>query len=259
MTKHHAHTNGDDHSLERAALRLDGLEIYAVVGALQAGTSVAMIQDLGEFEPTPAAESASLMTVSATELIHFAFLIFGVAATLGGIYATVIFALCSLYGKTALGMNRDRMYDCFMQATGQQRFRAFQAFTTSLLLFCVQARTLLPVVVVCSLTPLTLSSIVGGLPATAAAASAASPDAASETATATTTTISSFNFLGLTHSLTHSLAHSRARSLLLLECAFATLADWICAGRHAIWLEDPSAVSSSGDDRCDHHDFSWAS
>ena len=144
MTKHHVHTNQDDHSLERAALRLDGLEIYAVVGALQAGTSVAMMQDLNGFEATPSAESASLTTVLATELIRFAFLICGVAATLGGIYATVIFALCSMYGKTALGMHRDRMYDYFMQATGQQRFRAFQAFTTSLLLFCVQARTCLP-------------------------------------------------------------------------------------------------------------------
>ena len=128
----------DDHSLERAALRLDGLEIYAVVGALQAGTSVAMMQDLGELTPS-GDEGVSLMTVAfATELIRFAFLICGTAATLGGIYATVIFALCSLYGKTALGMNRDKMYEYFMQATGQQRFRAFQAFTTSLLLFCVQ-------------------------------------------------------------------------------------------------------------------------
>ena len=30
--------------LDRCALRLDGLEVYAIVGALQAGTSMQMIQ-----------------------------------------------------------------------------------------------------------------------------------------------------------------------------------------------------------------------
>ena len=66
------------------------------------------------------------------------FLISGTAAALGGIYATVIFALCSLYGKTALGLNKDQMYEYFMSETVPQRRRAFKAFTASLLIFCIQ-------------------------------------------------------------------------------------------------------------------------
>ena len=128
--------------LERSALRLDGLEVYAVVGALQAGTSVAMMQEVG----IAVAETVANSTSSAEQVpvdyvqnvISICFLLCGTAAALGGIYATIIFALCSLYGKTALGMDRDHMYTYFMNKTGPHRFRAFNAFTNSLLLFCIQ-------------------------------------------------------------------------------------------------------------------------
>ena len=120
-----------DQSLERASLRLDGLEVYALVGALQAGTSVAMMQEVtigGNGEDGYYFDT----------ILQASFLLCGTAATLGGIYATIMFALCSLYGKTALGMNRDDMYEYFMKKTGPYRMRAFNAFTTSLLLFCFQ-------------------------------------------------------------------------------------------------------------------------
>ena len=119
----------DDQSLARASLRLDGLEVYALVGALQAGTSVAMLQEVKVGGP----EDATLDTI-----LPALFLLCGTAATLGGIYATIMFALCSLYGKTALGMDRDDMYAYFMKKTGPYRMRAFNGFTTSLLLFCCQ-------------------------------------------------------------------------------------------------------------------------
>lgn len=120
-----------DQSLERASLRLDGLEVYALVGALQAGTSVAMMQEV------TIGDNGEDLYFFDTILQAF-FLLCGTAATLGGIYATIMFALCSLYGKTALGMNRDDMYEYFMKKTGPYRMRAFNAFTTSLLLFCFQ-------------------------------------------------------------------------------------------------------------------------
>jgi predicted ABC-type exoprotein transport system permease subunit len=49
-----------------------------------------------------------------------------------GIYATVVFCLCILYGKTALGLERDEEYFLFMENTGLQRFRALQAFSYGL-------------------------------------------------------------------------------------------------------------------------------
>ena len=106
----------DDQALERASLRLDGLEGYAIVGALQAGTSVAMMQ-----AGSALSGSSSELVLSVDAVLSGGFLLCGTAASLGGIYATVMFALCSLYGKTALGMNRDAMYQHFMQKTGPHR------------------------------------------------------------------------------------------------------------------------------------------
>ena len=127
--------------LERSAIRLDGIEIYSVIGALQAGTSVGLMQEVGIntlIDPLSAQVKEFDMVWMCLSTI---FLLCGTAATLGGIYSTVIFALCSLYGKTALGMNRDRMYVHFMKKTGDLRRRAFSGFTSSLLLFCIQGKS----------------------------------------------------------------------------------------------------------------------
>eukprot|EP00797_Seminavis_robusta_P003781 Sro123_g059730.2 (193) ;mRNA; r:100772-101350 len=55
-----------------------------------------------------------------------------------GIYATIMFSLCILYGKTALGMQRDRVYDYLLGKTYNVRVRAFQAFLSCLFLFIVE-------------------------------------------------------------------------------------------------------------------------
>ena len=116
---------GDD--LTRTAVRLDGLEVYALVGGLQTGASIAMM-----LEGFGASDDDFWPALNA------AFLWCGVLAALGGTYSMIIFTLSSLYGKTALGMHRDSAYFTFMKETGRIRFRAFRAFTISLLLFCVQ-------------------------------------------------------------------------------------------------------------------------
>ena len=85
--------------LERSAIRLDGIEIYSVIGALQAGTSVAMMQEVG-LAVIDGGGSGGSGTAAAHDIvgdgISALFLLCGTAAALGGIYATVIFALCSL-------------------------------------------------------------------------------------------------------------------------------------------------------------------
>ena len=128
-------------NLERSAIRLDGIEIYSVIGALQAGTSVGLMQEVGlNTLVDPFSYQGQDIDLVWT-ILSTVFLISGTVATLGGIYSTVIFALCSLYGKTALGMDRDRMYVYFMKNTGELRKRAFTGFTTSLLLFCLQGES----------------------------------------------------------------------------------------------------------------------
>ena len=90
--------------LERSALRLDGIEIYSVIGALQAGTSVAMMQEVGLEALSDSSGNVTLTVAGSAaasgdlvgEIICALFLLCGTAAALGGIYATVVFALCSL-------------------------------------------------------------------------------------------------------------------------------------------------------------------
>ena len=58
-------------------------------------------------------------------------------ACLSGIYATMVFSLSILYGKTALGNERDPQYDSFLDNTLEVRITAFRAFSMSLGLFAV--------------------------------------------------------------------------------------------------------------------------
>ena len=45
--------------------------------------------------------------------------------------------MCVLYGKTALGLDREDVYYKFMESTRDNRIRGYKAFSLSLLLFLV--------------------------------------------------------------------------------------------------------------------------
>ena len=109
--------------------------MYAVIGALQAGASVTMLQDARAGSAMAEWEIGGVCVGQALVCIH---VLAGAAAALGGTYSTILFALSSLYGKTALGMQRDHIFAWFMQRTAQHRMRAFGSFTTSLMLFSLQ-------------------------------------------------------------------------------------------------------------------------
>lgn len=49
----------------------------------------------------------------------------------------MVFSLSILYGKTALGLERDPQYDGFLENTLDIRIKAFRAFSLSLGLFAV--------------------------------------------------------------------------------------------------------------------------
>ena len=58
-------------------------------------------------------------------------------AVLSGLYSTMVFAICILYGKSALGLERDIQYDAFLNETGEIRVMAFRAFSSALAFFAI--------------------------------------------------------------------------------------------------------------------------
>jgi len=114
--------------LDRSDMRLEGLEVYALIGALQASASLALLADLDGLNMNDDDDWAIMW-------IEGSLLLVTLAATLGGVYVTMVFAMCSMYGKTALGLLRDDEYVRFMEQTGNLRARGFFAFTATLILF----------------------------------------------------------------------------------------------------------------------------
>ena len=109
--------------LERKMLRMEGFEPYVLVSVLASSSSYATIGGIqlfpgGHFDPISALLLAS-STISAAS----------------GVYATAIFSMSILYGKTALGMGKEELYHSFMETTKQNRFRGYKAFSMSLAAF----------------------------------------------------------------------------------------------------------------------------
>ena len=81
---------------------------------------------------------------------------------LAGLYSTMVFSLSILYGKTALGLERDVQYDEYLDDTADIRSTAFLAFSAALALFAV-----LVVLVLAEDLPLVLHLPVGSVLVTA--------------------------------------------------------------------------------------------
>ena len=79
-------------------------------------------------------------------------------AVLSGLYSTMVFSLSILYGRTALGMERDEQYDSFLENTQDIRDAAFKAFSISLALFAT-----LVVLVLAEDLPLIMHLPIGGV------------------------------------------------------------------------------------------------
>jgi hypothetical protein len=121
-------------NVERCTVRLDGLEVYAVVSALTCATlyqcfesfeSVDWILLYKEWRFVELVVDAIFLASSATGIIC-------------GLHSTLVFSLMTMYGRTAIGMGRDDAFLTFFQNTGKQRFRGFQTFLWSLYSFLVQ-------------------------------------------------------------------------------------------------------------------------
>ena len=121
-----------DHSqvLDRKRDRLDGLEVYAVVSAISAGTMVAVFDSY-----QPAGGDVIDLFYHGRYLDFLMSAIFLVTGSIGivcALHCIFVFSLVTMYGRTAIGMDRDDALDIFFAGTGVQRFHGFKTFVGSL-------------------------------------------------------------------------------------------------------------------------------
>jgi len=119
--------DNDGVDLDREITRLESFEAYVLVSVLTASASFAVLHDMELNSDTVLNGCYSMFLVC----------VYGISA-IAGLHATVVFSLCLLYGKTALGMNKDSAYQSFIANVASQRMRAFQTLKASLSLFGLQ-------------------------------------------------------------------------------------------------------------------------
>jgi len=129
----------DEQQLDRATVRLDGIEVYAIVSALTCATSISCFDN---FDPTPIdviLKEYAVFTFFA-EVCYYAS---GAVGMMTGLHATLIFSLVTMYGRTALGIDRDDAFNDFFAGTGGARFNGFKSFKISLYSFILQLTVLI--------------------------------------------------------------------------------------------------------------------
>lgn len=128
----------DDESLERKSVRMDGLEVYAVVGALTAATSLSTFDNFsGNWEEIYG--NGSYLEIA----LSYTYLIFAALGTISGLHTVLVFSLVTMYGRTALGVRKGAGYNNFLKGCHSQRFRAFKTFLMSAYSFAIQTSILI--------------------------------------------------------------------------------------------------------------------
>jgi hypothetical protein len=117
-----------DEGLDRKTVRLDGLEVYAVVSAVTAGTLVAVFDSYHPGDLVDLVTSGRFLEA----LMSIVFLVTGSVGIVCGLHCIFVFSLITMYGRTALGMERDDALEVFFGGTGLQRYHGFKTFVGSL-------------------------------------------------------------------------------------------------------------------------------
>mmetsp|Transcript_9073 Transcript_9073/g.18838 ORF Transcript_9073/g.18838 Transcript_9073/m.18838 type:complete len:391 (+) Transcript_9073:97-1269(+) len=121
-------------ALDRACVRLDGIEVYAIVSALTCATAINCFDN---YNPTPLSVIVQERAVF-TLLSEMFYYLSGALGMMTGLHATLIFSLVTMYGRTALGIDRDDAFNDFFANTGPARFNGFWSFKLSLYCFMTQ-------------------------------------------------------------------------------------------------------------------------
>lgn len=137
----------------RQSTRIESFDQYTLISILCCGTAYYSL-DRSVLTLNPDLEGFYFFEV----ILRNAIQITAGASALCGLYATMVFSVSILYGKAALGMERDLQYDSFLHETGDLRIKAFWAFSLSLGLFALMVALMLA-----SNLPMILELPVGGL------------------------------------------------------------------------------------------------
>ncbi|KAL3783818.1 hypothetical protein ACHAWO_009867 [Cyclotella atomus] len=124
----------DDLAFDRKQVRLDGLEVYAVVSALTAGTLVEVFDSYNPGDIADLFTGGRYLEV----LMSIVFMTTGTIGIVFGLHCIFVFSLVTMYGRTALGMERDDALEVFFANTGLQRIHGFRTFVGSLYALMVQ-------------------------------------------------------------------------------------------------------------------------
>ena len=127
-----AHTDHEQVDIERIAMRLDGFEMYAFLASLVAGFSFGCLNDV---DALPSLKERVPAFMCYTASLTFALSL--VCSIFSGLYATCVFALCSLYSKTALAEAKDARMRQFLHDTARFRTRGFRMFILCLITFAI--------------------------------------------------------------------------------------------------------------------------
>lgn len=117
----------------RQEARLNSMDSYVLVSTLTASMSFGCLVGFNPHSTGP--RTAQLFYRSLCLAIQA---VSGLSAIFG-LYATIIFSLTILYGKSALGAERDREYDKFLRRTVRARVNGARCFSYSLALFALNA------------------------------------------------------------------------------------------------------------------------
>ena len=124
----------------RQVARLESMDSYVLVSTLTSSMSFGCL--LG-FTPSTATKALLHIQSAASKYIYRNLcltipVVAGLSAIFG-LYAAIIFSLTILYGKSALGAERDVEYDDFIRATARARVHGFRCFSLSLGIFALEA------------------------------------------------------------------------------------------------------------------------
>ncbi|KAG7341675.1 hypothetical protein IV203_023628 [Nitzschia inconspicua] len=123
----------------RQAARLESMDSYLLVSTLTASMSFGAL--LGFSPVIRAVEVAAMSSFRAVwyNSICSAIPVVAGFSAIFGLYATVMFSLTVLYGKSALGSERDLPYDKFLRRTVRCRVHGARCFNLSLGFFAFEA------------------------------------------------------------------------------------------------------------------------
>ena len=119
--------------ISRTKTQLEAYSSYAVVAALLFNTALRMWTSQPNFKELNVYKRRWI-----TKYLEVVYLICSTLSVMGGLHATVVFALVGVYSKVALGKSLDLEAATFLASTHMYRQQAFRSFVVSLVSSIIQ-------------------------------------------------------------------------------------------------------------------------